>query len=429
MTVKLTPLTALFVLLTIFPPVLAQKKNARQKQTPEKEAGADSEKSEAELLVADYRFEEATELIQKEIADARRKRKPTELLERDLRQAQMGENMLRGTEKVVIVDSVVVPLTSFLQAYRLSPGNGKIAPLAKLVPQLSVSGSGQMAYLNGFGDRVMFAAPDTAGLLKLFSADKLGDKWGEPYRLVGMGQSEEEIQDFPYMMADGVTLYYSAQGPESLGGYDIFVTRYNAATGQYVKAENVGMPFNSPSNDYLMVIDENARIGWFVTDRNQPADKVCVYCFIPNDTREVYDLSPETIDSVRRLAMIASVSESQTDPAVVSAAKTRLAGIQAAESADSKTSSLRLVINDDKVYTSYSQFRNAVARNLAKKAVAQQDELVETQKRLDEMRDKYATQRRRSETSEIQRLEQLAAQLQTDVKSTLKAMRRAELGE
>ena len=49
-------------------------------------------------------------------------------------------------------------------------------------------------------------------------------------------------------MADGVTIYYASDG-EGLGGYDIFVTRYNTNTDTYLVPENVGMPFNSPYND------------------------------------------------------------------------------------------------------------------------------------------------------------------------------------
>ena len=36
-------------------------------------------------------------------------------------------------------------------------------------------------------------------------------------------------------------------------GYDIFVTRYNTNTYSYLMPENVGMPFNSPYNDYMSV--------------------------------------------------------------------------------------------------------------------------------------------------------------------------------
>ena len=38
----------------------------------------------------------------------------------------------------------------------------------------------------------------------------------------------------------------------------------------------------------MMVIDE-AKHWWFVSDRYQPEGKVCVYLFIPNDNRERVD--------------------------------------------------------------------------------------------------------------------------------------------
>ena len=37
--------------------------------------------------------------------------------------------------------------------------------------------------------------------------------------------------------------------------------------------ENVGMPFNSPYNDYMYVIDEFNDLGWFASDRYQPEGK------------------------------------------------------------------------------------------------------------------------------------------------------------
>lgn len=71
------------------------------------------------------------------------------------------------------------------------------------------------------------------------------------------------------------------------------------------------MPFNSPANDYLYVIDEQAQIGWFVTDRNQPADSVCIYRFIPSTSREVYEWTEENDEAIREAARIVSVKASQ----------------------------------------------------------------------------------------------------------------------
>lgn len=46
-------------------------------------------------------------------------------------------------------------------------------------------------------------------------------------------------RQLPVCLSDGVTIYYATDG-EGLGGYDIFVTRYNTNTDSYLTPENVG---------------------------------------------------------------------------------------------------------------------------------------------------------------------------------------------
>lgn len=421
MTVKPFTLSALLLLSMASQLVMAQKNMPNKASVP-----IQNEQGEVALLMETYHFEDAIKLLQKDINAAKRAKKPTGQLENDLQQAQLGANMLRGTEKVVIVDSLVVSRNTFLSAYHLSKDCGSIAPLEQLLPGLRKGDVGETAYLNDFGDRVIFSAPDTAGLLKLFAADKLGDKWSTPHQLEGMGETDD-IQDYPYMMADGVTLYYAAQGNESLGGYDIFVTRYNNGTGEYVKAENVGMPFNSPANDYLMAIDETANIGWFVSDRNQPADKVCIYRFIPNESREVYDFFEENEESVRRLARIAAVAESHSDPKAVQDALRRIAEVQTAPGKENKEK-VYFVINDEKVYTALKQFKKSQARKLAQEIMNYKTQLDEAENELDNLRMQYAKRRQQSIASDIQRLEQSTSELRSIIETSLKKMRKIELG-
>ena len=89
-------------------------------------------------------------------------------------------------------------------------------------------------------------------------------------------------------MPDGVTLYFANNGENSLGGYDIFMTRRSDGDGEgkeYFQPQNVGMPYNSPFNDFMMAIDEASGLGWWATDRNQIPGKVTVYVFIPSQMR------------------------------------------------------------------------------------------------------------------------------------------------
>lgn len=417
--------TLSFVLVTVSA-ASSSAQNQRQK-TIGSPTTSDAKRDKLTALFDAYEFDEAVTLIEKEIKTAQRTGKPTAALEDELRQARLGATMLKGTEKVFIVDSLVVPRATFLQAYKLSRECGIIGPLASLVPALSKMRCGQTAHINDLGDRIVFSAPDSAGRLKLQASDRLGNQWSQPRQLSGMGQADD-IQDYPYMMADGTTLYYAAQSSESLGGYDIFVTRYNNATGQYVKAENVGMPFNSPANDYLMVIDEGTGIGWFVSDRRQPADKVCIYRFIPNVSKEVYDYTPENEAHVRRLARIASLAESQTDTKVVAQAKARL--LQSEQAKHNATSSVShyYVIDDATVYTSTSQFRNATARRLAQETDALRGSIDKAEERLEQLRTAVDQSKSNSAAAEIGQLEQQLPQLYTALKEKEKAMRRAELG-
>lgn len=94
-----------------------------------------------------------------------------------------------------------------------------------------------------------------------------------------------------------------------MSGYDIFVTRYNTNTDTYLVPENVGMPFNSPYNDYMYVIDEYNNLGWFASDRFQPEGKICIYVFIPNTSKQTYNYEAMEQQEIIRLAQIHSLKE------------------------------------------------------------------------------------------------------------------------
>jgi len=123
--------------------------------------------------------------------------------------------------------------------------------------------------------------------MDIFSSFKLLDNWSLPVSVSNVINTDAN-ENYPFLMLDGVTLYFASDGENSIGGYDIFITKYASGSQDFLVPENIGMPFNSPANDYMMVIDEQQRIGWFATDRNQPAGKVMIYKFIPNETKILF---------------------------------------------------------------------------------------------------------------------------------------------
>lgn len=405
-------------------PAAAQKtKSKAAKETVQPAAQS------ADQLIREYQFDKAAQVLQREISAASRTGKSTERLEAELARANLGQDMLRGTEKVTFIDSIVVSRQHVLSTLRLSREAGQLmsmqSVLGKLLQPPAVTG--ESVFVNELADRIVFAATDSVGKGKaIYMAYRTGKDWGAPAPLDGLDDSSAD-RDYPFMMPDGSTLYFAAQGEESLGGYDIFVTRYNSSTRTYLKPENVGMPFNSPANDYLMGIGEAKGLGFFVTDRNQPADSACIYIFIPTSTRDVYELTAANTDEVRGAAQIRSIRASQTDEAAVKAALRRM---QEAKDADAQTDgqARRYVIDDHTVYTRLSDFRSEAARRIAEQA----DEVERQVEALEEERETLALQAAQGQRSSkadarLRQIDEQLPQLRADLRTLGKNMRKAEL--
>lgn len=86
------------------------------------------------------------------------------------------------------------------------------------------------------------------------------DKWGEPINL-GAPINTPFDEDAPYFHPDGKTLYYSSNGPQSMGGFDIFVTEL--AEGTWLEPLNMGYPVNTPDDDIYFVLSANGKSGYY----------------------------------------------------------------------------------------------------------------------------------------------------------------------
>ncbi len=230
-------------------------------------------------------------------------------------------------------------------------------------------------------------------------------------------------------MPDGVTLYFAQQGEGSLGGYDIFVTRYDAETQQYLKPENLGMPFNSPANEYLLAIDEASQLGWLVTDRNQQGDTVCVYVFVPSQTRDVYEYEAYERSELLSFARLSSVAATQTNRQAVAQAQERLKAQRGRREVRSKVQH-RWVISDDKVYTELAQFRSEAARRIAAQLEEEEKTLGQMAERADQLEWKLAQGDRSDRyVEELRSLREKLPQQQALCNELAKNMRKAELGK
>ena len=379
-------------------------------------------KSEAEKLMEEYRFEEAVELLEKDIATAERRRKPTETLEALKAKALTGLNMLNATARVTFVDSLVVDKARFLTRMSLSADIGQLMPCGESAPGMPGKAvHGQGLFVNELGDKAYYALADSAGTLKLHHTEMLGDTWRTPTPLEGLA-GLDGAQDFPFVLTDGVTLYYASQSEEGLGGYDLYVTRYSLDEGSYLKPENLGMPFNSPANDYLYAVDETNNLGWFVTDRAQPEGKVCIYVFVPADTRDTYTPLAFDDDEIRDFARISSIAATQKNAAEVADAKIALQRARTAPKQATEEDAIHFVVGDGRIYTSAEQFRSAQARKLCAEWIITHKHMTKQEKQLDALRLTYA----RSEEAQRRQMAPTILQLEKEVEALRADNRQAE---
>lgn len=91
-----------------------------------------------------------------------------------------------------------------------------------------------------------------------------------------INQVNSQFNDGPiYMHIDGKTMYLASQGHESIGGYDIFVSK--KIQGGWSKPENMGYPINTPYDDFFFASTANGKYAYISSNRPGGAGGFDIY--------------------------------------------------------------------------------------------------------------------------------------------------------
>ena len=341
---------------------------------------------------------------------------------------QRLESMRGFTQKVMFIDSVVVSKSKLLGSLNIPDEAGSIQAYNKFFNTTDQPNS--IVYLNQLKNKCVFSK-FTDGGWDLYSKEMIGGKWSNAVPLKGLDILGDDVDiNWPFLLSDGTTLYFAAKGEESIGGFDIFMTRYDETTQSYLKPENIGMPFNSIDNDYFFIVDEYDGIGWFATDRNQPEGKVCIYSFIYNDVRENYVVDEYTPEQLRQLSEIHSISQTWTSNQARLSALEQLTAVYKRKFTQKKKNDFEFVINDELTYTTLTDFRSSEAAEM----YVDLNELLRKKNKLDSSMERariaYPTARQPQREQYKQQLlaaEKQSEKYETDIKNLSKKIRRIEL--
>ena len=374
-------------------------------------AAADKKNPEAyadlgDLYFYSYRFKEAAANYQKYLPFIKKNAELTAVYEEKIKKADMGNHMLQRIEQTVIIDSIITDKNNFLSAYKPGKESGKLFSYKDFFEIDDTTDA--TVFKTERGNRILYAEKSADTGFDLYSQDKLLNGYGNKKKLDDNLNSKYD-ENYPFMLNDGVTVYYASNNPEtSLGGYDIFVTRYNLANDTYLTPENRGMPFNSPFNDYMMAIDESNGVGWFASDRYQPEDKVIIYLFIPNQEKII--LRNDNENYLRNRAKITDIKSTLNDNENYTELLRRIYNQKEVEN---PTEDFQFIVADNLIYGKLTDFQSSEAKNRFIKAHEIEKQLNDAQTLLNSKRLEYGL----SPTPQKEKLSADILKLEKDVQA------------
>ncbi len=308
-----------------------------------------------------------------------------ELLEKYRQQLEIAENSLENVQKIEIIDRIDVPAADFFKYIKLPANSGKLlnpdAIILKNRHNLS-----DFAFSTEAGDVLLWSENNDDSKEVIMQSERLMDgSWESPVN-VGEVLNDGGNARNPFMLTDGLTLYFSSDGEGSMGGYDLFVATKDSGTGEFRQPMALGYPFNSPFNEYMLAIDEDNGIGWWVTDRNGLDDQVSVYIFKTNDVRKNYIQEDE--EDIVALARVEDISVTQ-NPDTDYSKILRDIDSRYIQTKATAASDFIFPMQGGRVAKRLSDFRSAAAKRNMQQYLQALDEHNALEKKLTELRKQY----------------------------------------
>lgn len=276
-------------------------------------------------LRMEYRFEEAcrayekaVDILEYDFADSLM----IEAVSGKILLAENGLNMTGFAYTPKVVDRRKFPLEDFFLYFPLEDRSWRLAP-----NQLDSTSNvlSKALYAPSDAGRIYFSAEDQEGFRNIFMTELQDTVWTYP---VTQNESVTMLSNeiYPMISADGRSLYFSSDGLYGVGGYDLYVSRWDDDLQGWSEPVNMGFPYSSPYDDFLYVSDESEGHVFFASNRECSPDSVWVYV-LEYDSMPVRH-SVEDPDELLKLSRLSvqeetSVPEKSDDAMPESAAKDR----------------------------------------------------------------------------------------------------------
>ena len=241
--------------------------------SPQVRLSAPRLRARADSLRRTYRFAEAVELY-RQAQEAARDSSVRQALEEDLALARNGLSMSAFCSQPVVVARQRFSLSDFFLFYPLEDKAWR--PVPNVLDSLGAASPARAMYVPAGADKLIYSAADEDGIHNLYRTERKDSVWTAP-ELLGEDHTSPGNEVFPMLSADGKALYFSSAGLYGMGGYDLYVSRWNEETRDWDAPVNLGFPYSSPFDDFLFVNTPDGKYSMFASNRDCSPDSVYLY--------------------------------------------------------------------------------------------------------------------------------------------------------
>ena len=256
-------------------------------------------------LRTSYRFDESLDLYEDalELTDNEMYASEDSLIRFDIQDrilmSENGRSMMRFVDVPDVVAKRKFSIDDFFLYYPLQDSTWRSLP--NQLDSISDHLLARASYLGNQDRTIYWSAADNEGIRNIYTSTLIDTLWSLPSLLnEQLTSAADEI--YPMLSPDKKSLFFSSAGLYGVGGYDIYVSRWNEDSKDWDAPVNLGFPYSSPADDFLYLDTEDGHYSIFASNRECSKDSVWVYVMEYNNVpvrRSVTD--SEELSEIARL--------------------------------------------------------------------------------------------------------------------------------
>ncbi len=228
-----------------------------------------------------YQFKEAIRAYENFMRNADPKLSAKTDAQREIETCIYGSNLLSNIKDITVISKTEADKVNFFRYFNLESIGGKILTIPdELKSKLdSKSKDPGVIHYPGNSNIIYFSSYGRDGSTgkDIYKAQILPDgKFTSPQKLEGDINTRYD-EDYCFLHSDGVTLYFSSKGHNSMGGYDIFKSVFDPSTQTFGQAINLDFAINTPDDDIFYIADSLNQKAYFASGRASDLNHLNVY--------------------------------------------------------------------------------------------------------------------------------------------------------